>query len=662
MKFKLTIHILIVLLSFSSRCNAVDVVFLDLSNKPSVAWQKVHFACQYYGLDVKRFIVGKDKDSRWLTDSASREKARAVIMTEKVLEALKVKPLIASLKQENGKGIPLMILEITPQTSSHFLSEWSSKAVVGCVISTNSLGKGYYRVWNVKDITKELSGVKVPIINDRVSYFVLDKVRSVDKIIDIKDINDDIALPIFIRTMLNGQEVFFQSQIQFSESSVESIWRFNRDRFFEIAPLFMFLRFACGDRCWHSVGQYANLTIDDPWLTEPYGNLSFKGLLEEMEKMNFHTTIAFIPWNYDRSERDTMSLFRDHPDRFSVCIHGNNHDHREFYKYKTNVNDPWPAKPLTTQEANITQSIARMEEFKRLTGLAYDRVMVFPHGISPARTLGILKKYNFLATSNAGNVPLGSKKPLDPLFYLRPVTLAFENFTSLNRYLWKENSQADIAVELFLGNPILLYGHHDIFQEGIDSFNEVAEMINHIEPNVKWQSLGDITRHLYLQRRREDGNYDILAFCRRIELKNKHMRDKIYFVRKEETFSPPIKQVSVDDKPYTYKRSDSDLSLAITIPAGESRIIDIEYENNLDLASVAISKNDPRINLLRKMSDFRDITLSQNIFGQTFIRIYYETGLYKLGMKRLSILLLLLALFISCSAWYVRKRYIMHHR
>ena len=97
------------------------------------------------------------------------------------------------------------------------------------------------------------------------------------------------------------------------------------------------------EAAWHTPGLYANLTIDDPWLTEPYGHLIYKGLLNEMEKADFHTTIAFIPWNYDRSEDEVAALFREHPDRFSVCIHGNNHDHREFYKYKTNLRDPWLA-------------------------------------------------------------------------------------------------------------------------------------------------------------------------------------------------------------------------------------------------------------------------------------------------------------------------------
>jgi hypothetical protein len=50
-----------------------------------------------------------------------------------------------------------------------------------------------------------------------------------------------------------------------------------------------------------------------------------------------------------------------------------------------------------------------MEKFRAMTGISYDKVMIFPHGIAPADTLGLLKKYNFLAAVNASNVPLGSK-------------------------------------------------------------------------------------------------------------------------------------------------------------------------------------------------------------------------------------------------------------
>jgi len=169
--------------------------------------------------------------------------------------------------------------------------------------------------------------------------------------------------------------------------------------------------------------------------------------------------------------------------------------------------------------------------------------------------------------------------------------------------------------------------------------------------------LGYISRHLYLLKERDDRNYDVRSFCRSIELENKQKRDVTCFVRKEESFSPPIKQLNVNGEPYPYKRSDSNLSHTMDIPAGKSQLIDIEYANDLDLTSIDISKNDARINRLRKLSDFRDIILSKNAFGRAFFNAYYEMGVYKLGLKRLGILLFIFDILVLSGVWYLRIWY-----
>ena len=79
--------------------------------------------------------------------------------------------------------------------------------------------------------------------------------------------------------------------------------------FAEVAPEMIFAKYGAGERGWHALHHDANLTIDDPWLREPYGHLDYNKLLTEMERHNFHTTIAFIPWNYDRSEQQVVALF-----------------------------------------------------------------------------------------------------------------------------------------------------------------------------------------------------------------------------------------------------------------------------------------------------------------------------------------------------------------
>jgi len=410
-----------------------------------------------------------------------------------------------------------------------------------------------------------------------------------------------------------------------------------------------------GERAWHSPGYYANLTIDDPCLKEPYGHVSYKGLSNEMEEANFHTTIAFIPWNYDRCEDGVASLFREHPARFSICVHGNNHDHYEFYKYETDLTDSWPAKPLHDQEEDIIQAIARMERFSKLTGVDYDRVMVFPHAIAPAKTLGLLKKYGFLSTANAGNVPPGSKLPRVQTSTHSFEPPLFENFVSLDRWPAGHVSKDDIVGALSQGKPLLFYEHHEFFENGIDAFNPIAEMVNAIEPRVQWKSLGYISRHLYLLKKRENGDYDVRSFSKSIELKNNQKNDVAYFVQKTETFIPPIKKVTVDGKAYSYQRNDSEITINVAIPAGESRLIDIEYENDLDIASVDISKDDLRVTILRKLSDFRDMTLATNVLGRTLVHFYYETDLYKLGLIKLTVLLLVLLTVSISGGYYVRR-------
>jgi hypothetical protein len=637
-----------------------EVLFIDVSGSDSVERHQLDLACQFCGLGIKPlFIEGENRYS--LLEKLNFRSNQALVITSKALAALQTSSLIAALKREDGKRPPLLIVGITPDVDASILCMLSGRAVVGCKSSTKAAFSGFYRVSNMKIVARQLAaGLDIPFACEGTTYFLLDEARSAEPIVHLVAKNQALLFPIFVKVRLDEQDVFFLTQTVASEATKGLSTRFNRGCFFEVAPLIMFLRYTCKEKCWHSPGYYANLTIDDPWLNEPYGFVSYKGLIEEMEKANFHTTIAFIPWNYDRSKREVVSLFQEHPDRFSICVHGNNHDHYEFYKCETEKDDVWAAKPLSVQESSLKQAIARMDKFRILTGLSYDKVFVFPHGIGPAETLGLLKKYNFLATLNSDEVPIGSEEPSDAEFWLRAVTLNFNNFATMHRRWPEHRSKAAIAVDLFLGNPILFYKHHDLFEDGIDAFNKVAEVVNSIEPSIEWRSLGYIARHLYLIRIRHDGNYDVRAFCRTIELKNIQKRDLVFYVRKQESFSPPIQQVTVDGKLYPYEESGSDLCLTITIPAGESRLIEIEYENDLDLSAIDTSKNDARINLLRRLSDFRDITLSRNILGRALVYSYYQTGIWKHSLKTLGIKPFMLVVAVCAAARYLLRRIRRH--
>lgn len=100
--------------------------------------------------------------------------------------------------------------------------------------------------------------------------------------------------------------------------------------FSRLVPALMFLRYAFGARCWQAGKKLACFIVDDPLLRPRYGFLRYDSLLEAMERSNFATSLAFVPWNYNRSCRTTADLVLRRPNRFSLSIHGCDHTKREF--------------------------------------------------------------------------------------------------------------------------------------------------------------------------------------------------------------------------------------------------------------------------------------------------------------------------------------------
>jgi hypothetical protein len=410
----------------------------------------------------------------------------------------------------------------------------------------------------------------------------------------------------------------------------------------------MFIRYCAGERAWHAVHHYANLTVDDPWLRERYGSLYYRGLLGEMEKHDFHTTIAFIPWNYDRSEPEVASLFRAHPDRFSISIHGDNHDHKEFTDYGS--------KPLALQIEDLKQAAARMDRFQALTGVPYDKAMIFPHSIAPEKTLSALKNNNYLATVNSSNVPMGAVRPPGLSFDLRATTLSFARFSSIRRYSTEGPLPAGlIALNVFLDNPLLFYCHQSFFASGIDAFDTEADYINKVQPDTRWRSLGEIVRHLYVVKLRDDDNFDVLSFAGTITLENVSPRNSLFYFRKEESERPAM--VTVDGHSWPYVLRDGYLEMHIPVESGKARNISITYGNAQEAVEVGIEKRSFRVYCLRMASDFRDITLAQYSSGRSLIRLYDEHG-GPLGF----VLMGASALFSFCILGLWRLRVMMKSR
>jgi hypothetical protein len=616
-------------------CQAATVVTLGAG--AGLASQ-VRLAARFYGLEVQVIDLPQLENRRVWRALANPDTVAAVASGE-ALSRLKRGTVLQALRRRGGESVPVLLVDSGSDSTD--LAEWTGGAVSKCSPSRERVEAWGLRIENAS-IAGPLADTELPFRGSAACRLMRPPGAAGHVLAEA--LVQTEAFPVFIDAGFSGQRLFAAAGLAPSIKSAARGQALRAEQFAGIAPVMIFLRYAAGERGWHAPAQYANLTVDDPWLREPYGNLEYAELAEQTKLHRFHTTVALIPWNFDKSEPAVVALFRANPESFSIAIHGNNHNHREF--------DSYTEAPLDVQSASLKQALARMEIFSKSTGIPYDPVMIFPHAVSPAETFTQLKALNYWATANSENVPLGSAEPEDPLFPLRPETLAFNNFLSIRRVSAEVPvSRINLAIDAFLGNPLLLYVHQEYFSPGASAFNPLADYINRVAPSTQWRSLGQIVQHLYLQRSRTDGDTDVLAFSPNLSLSNPAEHAVVFHVTKAESFKPPIRSLLVDGRMQSYQAVSDAISFAVTVPARQQRNIQLTYGSELQLARVDVSKTNRTASALRVLSDFRDNVLSRNASGRAAIRLYSRIGIAG------SFVVLLVALFaaMGCLTWRHRK-------
>jgi len=576
--------------------------------------QQLETAAEFYGISVKWVSVTGANTAAVIRSSEQGDVVGLAVEAE-ALAAIRPDTLLPMLKSKSGVDLPLLLFGFEPGDSSIELSAWSG----GAISSVSTLAGGspiHYQVGPRSAVTGELGGVELPFAGTNGAYFVSTVGTQLQVLLGLRNMQS--GGPSFVESRTQGHEIFLLCGAPIPAAAEATLGTANIvDAFSPLAPAMMFVKYAAGDRGWHSPGHYANLTIDDPWLRQPYGAVDYRGLLAEMDKHQFHTTIAFIPWNYDRSQAEVVALFRSRPDRFSISVHGDNHDHKEFEDLRN--------RPLTDQIARLEQAQARMDKFQQLTGIPYDHVFVFPHSIGDEPILNQLKSENFLATVNSTNYPMDRRPPADSLYALRPVTIAFGDFPSVLRYPAEmPQPRTLMAVNGFLGNPLLFYVHQDYFSTGVGAFNHVADEVNSLEPSTHWSSLGTIASHLYLERTADLSDHEVLSFSSAVSLQNNSNHVISYQVEKAEPDASLIQSVQVNGKDCSYKIEAGTLKCRFTLQAGQNADWRMSYRDPSRPATVDIGKRSLRVYLLREASDFRDIELSRFSAGAWITREYYS--------------------------------------
>jgi hypothetical protein len=254
-------------------------------------------------------------------------------------------------------------------------------------------------------------------------------------------------------------------------------------RFIGLLPLVHFLRELSAPLSLVQPESKACFVFDDPnlhWWS--YGFFDYRELAAHAEAHGYHVTAATIPLDQWYVHRTAAQYLRRRGSRISFAVHGNDHTRHELRR----IDDPGRAAALASQ------ALERVRPLER-AGAVVAPVMVPPHGVCSLATLeGCLRAgfealcadwpYWWLTERNAVSA-LSGWQPLDRLAGL-PV---------IPRIHLLAGDLDDMVFRAFLGQPLVLYGHHADLKDGLDLLAARANDVASLGVD-SWTSLVEMSR------------------------------------------------------------------------------------------------------------------------------------------------------------------------
>jgi hypothetical protein len=335
-------------------------------------------------------------------------------------------------------------------------------------------------------------------------------------------------------------------------------------------PLVMYLKWQFRDTCWMAQGTSACLIIDDPLLRPRYGWLEIRELLQLIDKHAFTTTIAFIPWNWRRTNSDTVATLQQNSEKLSVCVHGCDHTGGEF-----------AARSADLLNRRLKTAKSRMASLRDSTGLHHDRVMVFPQGkFSPEVGLA-LKGNGFVAAVNTEVAPSGNVPDMTTIADLWSIAnIRYGSFPIFTRRYMAHGIE-NFAFDGLLGKPCFIVGHHDVFREHGNELTKFIRSLNSLNWGLCWRTLGDAVRRSYAVQRR-DGAIRVKIFAEETVIENNEQVPRQITVLKEEPDIGSVKGVTVDHQAVGYEHLNGNLQFVIDVPPKSRAEIRCSYHDRAD--------------------------------------------------------------------------------
>lgn len=401
--------------------------------------------------------------------------------------------------------------------------------------------------------------------------------------------------PFFVRASVGPSQVYFLACGELAD--LDAVVRYGHSTlswFSRLAPLTMFLRAALGNRIWHNDQPRACFIIDDPLLKQRHGFVEYTRLLGMISRLKCSASIAFIPWNYQRTSKRVAALVSSSYSLPFLCVHGCDHTAAEF-----------ESTDFAELSAKAELALDRMQAHQRLYGVPFEDVMVFPQGRYSAEAVAAVRASGYLASVNGPVSPTTGEEPLTLRDLLEVAICKFSDFPLFARRYPRD--LGEFAFDLFLGKPALGVEHHGYFREGYGAFESFVGRLNSIEPRLEWTSLARICSQASLTRTDGD-DIHVRFYTSRFSLTNYDKQTRRYLVLRRQPDDHPLPLVTVDGRAWSCGRADGHLEIRLSLVAGETADIRLISDARKPAVVKYRSTNfyDAKVLARRLMCEFRD--------------------------------------------------------
>jgi hypothetical protein len=373
----------------------------------------------------------------------------------------------------------------------------------------------------------------------------------------------------FLNLEYKGVPVFLSTSRQIIDIDAElTSQNFDvREHFLTTVPLVLYIKWAFAETCWNAPEANACLVIDDPLLKPTHGFVDFEELLSLMKRHKFSTNIAFIPWNWRRSAPETVRLFRENPERFSLSVHGCDHTRAEFGS---------PGQQRLYWKAR--QALERMDRHEAITGISHDPVMVFPQGIFSEAAMSVLKHTNLIGAVNNDVVsadPCPRAITISDVWDIAVMSYSFPLFT--RRYPWE--GIENFAFDTLLGKPAIAVIHHDYCSDHCARLVNFVQQVNALQCAPTWRNLGDVVRRSCRQRLDSTGAVEVEMYGTELRIENRSGQPKRFLIRRREWEPSVIQRICVDAQEIAWRQVNGRINFEIELNPRESRVIKIKFHD-----------------------------------------------------------------------------------